>query len=463
MMFVNYRKFTHVFIAVAITIVIFTNIYISLTLYGKNWRPEIISCVDGKVVLERGVISRLSAKTEVKDENISKVNDHKTRKVDDGVISKPDKVIEEMKSDNRRKISTDKFNVADLTSTQNIARVYEKKYTHSTAPDEIELPRSIKSQIKSEKKRHNDKCPVNKIHEKKKSSLSNDNLICQPHQATNEACLFAEKTYAFNSSLLDCEQKFKADYCFVESAEKSDNAKSKSLIVKCVLPEYCKSMRVYGVDEKGGDLQEEGIFDDRSSLENAIQELIDNSTAGFQFVFIECVEQGADLQLLFWNKRSARVHTVDNNSNFNSHNNAKSNNNNININIVLLDSISRAHFYRSLPLAIAEFERQNLDSSGGEVLDFSLFQSVHGHSVENAHALFAGSLLPETISDTEREDTAVGVEVLFKMFKSLGYQTMYQDDLCWTAVWGLRKELGTPRSWKQFLEKINESYIDDTG
>ena len=136
----------------------------------------------------------------------------------------------------------------------------------------------------------------------------------------------------------------------------------------------------------------------------------------------------------------------------------------VNVNVILLDSVSRAHFYRSLPSTIAAFNEINSNkTTEAEVLDFELFQSVHGHSAENIHALFSGSLNPDNMADDEREKIAAGVNNLYEKFKQAGYHTVYQDDLCWTQWWGMRMELGSPTTWKEFSDKIKNSFIDDTG
>ena len=43
-----------------------------------------------------------------------------------------------------------------------------------------------------------------------------------------------------------------------------------------------------------------------------------------------------------------------------------------------------------------------------------------------------------TIGDTAKTVKApLGVEVLFGTFKEWGYQTLYQEDLCWYDKWGI--------------------------
>ena len=83
----------------------------------------------------------------------------------------------------------------------------------------------------------------------------------------------------------------------------------------------------------------------------------------------------------------------------------------ININVVMLDSISRAHFFRSLKKTIRTFDEINSDTqSGAEVLDFQQFQALHGHSADNSRALFTGHVFPKEFTQTKKEESSVGIE-----------------------------------------------------
>jgi len=136
--------------------------------------------------------------------------------------------------------------------------------------------------------------------------------------------------------------------------------------------------------------------------------------------------------------------------------------NTINVNIVLLDSISRAHFYRSLPKTVERLRSlaDKPDMAPAKVYDFELFQAVHGHTTHNEHALFTGQLLPPM--DPDEETPSVRADVLFGHFKRAGYQTMWQEDLCWMSSWGLVTDL-VAGDWEELQIKLKESFIDNTG
>lgn len=133
-----------------------------------------------------------------------------------------------------------------------------------------------------------------------------------------------------------------------------------------------------------------------------------------------------------------------------------------NVNIVLLDSVSRSHFYGSLPHTIEKINYVNKNSDT-EILDFELFQSIHGHTVENLHALFTGQLFPKQWSDAQLEKAALGIGEMFERFANSGYHTYYHDDLCYKEWWGLRMDLGSPATWDQFAKRLKANHIQNTG
>ena len=89
------------------------------------------------------------------------------------------------------------------------------------------------------------------------------------------------------------------------------------------------------------------------------------------------------------------------------------------------------------------------------MFDFELFQSVHGHTTHNEHALFTGRLLPSL--DPAEDPPSVKADALFGHFKRAGYQTMWQEDLCWTAGWGLVPDL-VAEDWKESANRREKMY-----
>ena len=106
---------------------------------------------------------------------------------------------------------------------------------------------------------------------------------------------------------------------------------------------------------------------------------------------------------------------------------------NANINIIVLDSVSREHFFRRLPATAENLKMVNNDDKiGASVLDFELFQSVAPRTFPNIRALFSG----EVDKDTDDTDHSYEIGNLFSAFIEHGYQTMLQEDSCWFDSWG---------------------------
>ena len=133
----------------------------------------------------------------------------------------------------------------------------------------------------------------------------------------------------------------------------------------------------------------------------------------------------------------------------------------INVNIVLEDSVSRAHFYRSMPRSVQSLRNILKDSSfHATVLDFELVQSYASSTLPNAHFLMAGKLLKDG-SQRRRN----GISVLTEKFKQAGYQILMHEDLCWYDRWGSFLSPAYKRKVKPFtegLKRIFENYKQAT-
>ncbi|KAM8939359.1 uncharacterized protein RCH25_052976 [Pelodytes ibericus] len=141
----------------------------------------------------------------------------------------------------------------------------------------------------------------------------------------------------------------------------------------------------------------------------------------------------------------------------------------LNVNILLLDSVSRHHFYRSLPRTIKQFRdlnKQYLNS--GHVFDFELVQGIAGRTLESLQALFGGEVFTLPIFNSfEMPPKSVSLNETFGKFKIHGYETLYVEDMCWHWEWGLVKEqramnLSAPYTErvKLFNEAVRKAGID---
>ena len=97
----------------------------------------------------------------------------------------------------------------------------------------------------------------------------------------------------------------------------------------------------------------------------------------------------------------------------------------INVNIILLNAVSRRHFYRSLPKTIGAFRSINLNpKSTSNVLDFELYQALRT-TVQATLLGFVKEKKNDSQSRTEK--------TLLHQFRQAGYQTLWQNDQCWKS------------------------------
>ncbi|XP_038647662.1 uncharacterized protein LOC119963118 [Scyliorhinus canicula] len=142
----------------------------------------------------------------------------------------------------------------------------------------------------------------------------------------------------------------------------------------------------------------------------------------------------------------------------------------LNVNILLLDSVSRHHFYRVLPKTIDTFIKLNTNVfKTGQVFDFELVQGLKSRTFESLQALFGGeSFSPhKPFSSFVLPPKSVDFNKTFGHLKKFGYEVLYLEDMCWKWEWGLVKELRAlnkkapfSERIKLFLEAVKRSGID---
>ncbi|KAM4807810.1 uncharacterized protein WCC33_019404 [Rhinophrynus dorsalis] len=134
----------------------------------------------------------------------------------------------------------------------------------------------------------------------------------------------------------------------------------------------------------------------------------------------------------------------------------------LNVNILLLDSVSRHHFYRTLPQTIQTFkDLNNNDFKRGHIFDFELVQGIKGRTFESLQALFGGDEISLPIFDAiDLPPKPVNINETMGKFKANGYETLYVEDMCWLGEWGLVKEqraLNLSVPFKERLKLFNEA------
>ena len=102
-----------------------------------------------------------------------------------------------------------------------------------------------------------------------------------------------------------------------------------------------------------------------------------NLERGFSFLFLRC---GSNFQALTFPPTFKKVEDGKSRSS-------------ININVIMLDSISRPHFYRTLPRVIGALRKITEDPNiKASALDFELDQSIGQQTFENLRPFFSGVL-----------------------------------------------------------------------
>lgn len=278
--------------------------------------------------------------------------------------------------------------------------------------------------------------------------------LCKPHKPSPESCKFASETYAINPELSKCKEKGMGDICEMQIIARS---KESEIFFRCNQT-LCKqgesgSFKVRSLDPTVGTASNLKKFSTIKELQAGLPAIVkENKQNKFNFVFIECITPRGKYVSQFVPVEPG--FTIEETQNI-------TNGNFINVNVLLIDSVARAHFYRSLPRTVATFKkwRERPNTVPAKIFDFELFQALHGHTAENTHALFTGELFP--IEDRGKT-LPVNMSAMFGHYKRAGYHTIFQEDLCWKGIWGLMLDLGE-REWSNLQRAMKTTFIDHTG
>ena len=295
-------------------------------------------------------------------------------------------------------------------------------------------------------------CPPFSIHTKPFSTRS---ASCRLPVVRKEACSFAKSIFTMNPANQSCNTS-QVNLCRMEKTPRG-SPKVECHTTSCGSSDIISVGFIYPRD---GSLSWRH-FSFLQDVEKALNKYIQSAPAidYFPFAFLRCDEfwnPTAKTQLFLLPPRGA---TADK-SRDKFHVKA------INVNIMLIDSVSRPHFFRSLPQTVKAFRSINANTSA-LVLDFELFHGIKHRTFENINALFSGELLD---IDQFVNPVPVKADVMFNKFKSLGYQTMWQEDLCWTYEWGLVRDfkvmnqsLPLKEIWHNLTSTLKKNSIDFTG
>ena len=317
------------------------------------------------------------------------------------------------------------------------------------------LKRSNRTLVRN--RRRPEYCNPTGIIRKNDFHVDRDKVSCKPVIATEEGCKLAER-YHFHGELKTCDKDNGIDdICKHTTSEGTFKCDFRG----CKKHEKPKVVVWRADDNDTGKLKRYKLFDSERFLERSLGDMsAETVKKGYGFLILQCVNKNIT-------STSDYVDSDDHESfigqllllppmKHNPNPESSKGTNKINVNIVLLDSLSRSHFYRSLPKTLEMFEQINLDrKTDSEILDFELFQAVNGHTKTNLRALFTGKVFPV--------DSMIGIGEFFRQFVANGYRTYYQDDMCYKDIWGLRLNVGKPSRFEKFKELLKENHIHSTG
>ena len=145
----------------------------------------------------------------------------------------------------------------------------------------------------------------------------------------------------------------------------------------------------------------------------------------------------------------------------------------INFNIIVEDSLSRRHFYRTLSKTASTMRNIIYNKSvPATVLEFEKVQSYDTTTRINLQQLFSGTKNLHPNSDV------IGIKDYFSHFQEFGYSTLFQEDNCWYDKWGslldlryrtsgVKDQKARDEIWKEFVDLMKQTSrsdaIDDFG
>ncbi|KAL9967593.1 hypothetical protein ACROYT_G025855, partial [Oculina patagonica] len=311
-------------------------------------------------------------------------------------------------------------------------------------------------------------CPLLEIRQARKPP---ENVYCIPRsrELSLKSCIKASKEYELNSKPLKCaNSESNRQLCSFKPVNWFPNQSTPAVLCDT---SPCGTNPVYVLEFSPifGIILENKFwkrFFTSRGLEKYLERYTNAISAhSFNFCFLLCVQKertGFIEQLLMF----PFVHK--------SFDEALNDKLNFNLNILVLDSVSRPHFYRSLPKTVKSLrEIVHFSSYNATVFDFELLQSSAAYTFHNIRALMSGKM--DFRYSGGHENETYGIDVLFGKFKQLGYYTLLQEDSCWYDSWGSlftdntyqgnmpRDKYEFANRWKKFRDKVKNYHIDDFG
>ncbi|XP_068671387.1 uncharacterized protein [Montipora foliosa] len=296
-----------------------------------------------------------------------------------------------------------------------------------------------------------------------------DNASCIPREVDSSSCLKASKEYGLQSEPVKCSNELHYQLCSFKLGHHFSNqseAKIKCDISECgINPVYVLEISpVFGI------LKERSLwkrFVTSKGLAKYLERYAQTNLVShdFNFCFLACVhkEGSGFIEQLFTFTGFHKIYEGTSRDTVG-----------FNLNIVVLDSVSRPHFYRALPKtvkALREIVHSNFYNAS--VFDFEVMQSTAAYTFHNIRALMSGKQDFDYSGGHVNE--TYGIDVLFGKFKKLGFYTLLQEDSCWYDSWGslftnnkYQGEIPVNKSvfalrWRNFQDLVKHYFVDDLG
>ena len=291
---------------------------------------------------------------------------------------------------------------------------------------------------------------------------------CIPREVDTSSCLRALKEYDLNSKPLKCANQSHQQLCSFNVKRPSSNQNGAT--VYCDISE-CGTNPVYVLEISPvfGILKERALwkrFLTSKGLASYLERYSSQSN-GFNFCFLVCIRKGSFgfIEQLFSFPVLYKLY---------GHRGNLRDSVGFNLNILVLDSVSRPHFYRALSKTAKTLrEIVHFKFYNSSVLDFEMMQSTAAYTFHNIRALMSGK--QDFHYSGGHVNETYGIDVLFGKFKKLGFYTLLQEDSCWYDSWGSlftnnKYQGATPTNksafaqrWRKFQDLVKQYFIDDFG
>lgn len=266
--------------------------------------------------------------------------------------------------------------------------------------------------------------------------------ICRLRQETDSDCNESVKYYGKPGEIkeLKCDVSKVIEMCRIVQQKDIEN-----FDVICDLS-HCggKSLRLGLLGNETGVVDNWSVILDIGRIGDLLRTHMLSSKFGSGFVLLKC-ERRHIFQVLTLPKILKRSTTTRKRTE-------------VNFNIVVEDSVSRRHFFRTLLKTASTLRDIIYDRSiPATVLEFEKVQSYDTTTRMNLKRLFSGTKYLRSKSDN------IGLEEFFSLFKNFGYSTLFQEDNCWYDKWGtiidFRYRTGRVKD-KETREKIWKEFVD---